>query len=99
MLRPLVAIGITRHIIPSQVAMKSTKALGHSVTIGASALKVALEMQVLSLTSTTFLISLFIVGIARHKRLFWTLSQKKRDEVFFLWADVHKRIQVFFIVY
>lgn len=27
------------------------------------------------------------------------LISKKRDKVLFLWADVHKRIQVFFIVY
>ena len=40
-------------------------------------------MKVLLLTSITFLTSLSIVGIARRKRLFWTLSQKKRDEVLF----------------
>ena len=99
MLRPLAAIGIIRHIIPSQVVTTSTKALGALATIGASVLKVALELKVLSLTSITFLISVSIVDIARHKRLFWTLSQKNEMRSFFLWADVYKRIQVFFIVY
>lgn len=53
------------------------------MTIEASALKVALELKVLLLTSIIFLTSLSIVDIARHKRLFWTLSQKKRDKVLF----------------
>ena len=76
-------IGIIRHIIPSHKATTSTKVLGALVTIGASALKVALDMRILSLISITFLTSLSIVGIARHKCLFWTSSQKKRDEALF----------------